>query len=86
MSSRSEPRTGTPRASEANRSRAPASGTRKIKRDKSCAPRRWLRRTGEATRRFSRLPWRATTSENPIPQMPVPMRFMPSRPGTRKST
>ena len=42
----------------------PASGIRKISRDVSCAPSRWLRRTGAATRRFSRLPLRATTSEN----------------------
>ena len=47
---------------------------------------RWLRRTGAATSRFSRLPLRATTSEKPMPHMPVPIRFMPSSPGTRKST
>ena len=51
----------------------------------SCAPRMWLRRAGAATRRLSRLPFRAMTSAKPIPHMPVPMRFIPSSPGTRKS-
>ena len=51
-----------------------------------CAPRIWPRRTGAATSRFRSLPLRATTSEKPMPHMPVPMMFMPSSPGTRKST
>ena len=36
--------------------------------------------------RLSRCFRRASTIANPIPQMPLPMRFMPSRPGTTKST
>ena len=40
---------------------------------------------GVATRRLSSLPLRATTIEKPMPHMPVPIRFMPSSPGTRKS-
>jgi len=42
--------------------------------------------TGAAIKRLRRLPLRATTSEKPMPHIPVPIRFMPSRPGTRKST
>ena len=40
---------------------------------------------GVATIRFSSLRDRAITMPNPSPHMPVPMMFMPSRPGTSQS-
>ena len=40
---------------------------------------------GVATSRLRSRFRRASTTENPIPQMPLPSRFMPSKPGTTKS-
>ena len=40
---------------------------------------------GVAISRLSRCFRRASTIANPSPQMPLPIRFMPSRPGTTKS-
>ena len=42
-------------------------------------------RIGVAIRRFSSLRVRAWTTEKPMPHIPVPMMFMPRRPGISQS-
>ena len=49
------------------------------------ASRKSERRIGVATKRFSSLRCRISTSAKPMPHMPEFIRFMPSRPGMRKS-
>ena len=80
-----EPRTGTSKASIANPSTTAISSTRKTSRESTKESRYSRRDIGVATRRFSRCLRRASTIEKPIPHMPPPMMFMPSRPGMRKS-
>jgi len=49
------------------------------------ARRKSLRRMGVATKRFNSLRWRISTSAKPTPHMPEFIRFIPSKPGIRKS-
>ena len=44
-----------------------------------------LRRIGVATKRLSNLRWRMSTRANPIPHIPEFIKFIPSKPGMRKS-
>ena len=44
------------------------------------------RRIGVAAKRFKSLRARAMTTVNPNPHKPLPIRFIPIKPGTRKST
>ncbi len=81
-----EPRTGTPKAITAKPTSSATSTIRKVSRDRTNDARNWGRDIGVAVSRLSRCFRRASTIANPNPQMPLPMRFMPSRPGTTKST
>ena len=47
--------------------------------------RKWALFIGVATNRFKSLRTRMSTITKPTPQRPPPIRFMPNRPGTRKS-
>ena len=49
------------------------------------ASRKSPRRMGVPTKRFSSLRCRISTSANPMPHIPEFIRFMPNRPGIRKS-
>ena len=48
------------------------------------ASRKSVRRMGDATKRFSSLRWRMSTTANPMPHMPEFIRFMPSKSGNQE--
>ena len=57
-----------------------------VSRDRTNEARNWVRDIGVAISRLSSFFRRASTMAKPRPQMPLPIRFMPSSPGTTKST
>jgi hypothetical protein len=81
-----EPRIGTPNASSAKPSSAPTSRTSSVSRERTNDARNWGLDIGVAISRLRSRLRRASTMVNPSPQMPLPIRFMPSSPGTTKST
>ena len=81
----SDPRIGTSSAQTAKATSTVTSSARKTSRESTCAASSCQRLIGAATKSLSILPTRCCTSEKPIAHMPVDIRFMPSRPGTRKS-
>ncbi len=84
-SSRNEPRKGTPNASAPNPSSVTTSRIRKKSRENRNESRYSLRDIGVAMKRLRRRLLRESTMANPIPHTPLPMRFIPSRPGMTKS-
>ncbi len=80
-----DPLSGTPNAKCPNPTSVTTSRIRKTRREPRNDSRYWERDIGVAMNRFSSFLLLAVTIENPIPQMLPPMRFMPSRPGIRKS-
>ena len=81
----SEPRSGTPNAQCPNPTRVTTSRIRKTRREHRYDRRYCTRDIGVAINRLSSFLLRAVTMEKPSPQMLLPMRFMPSNPGMRKS-
>ena len=85
-STRIEPRIGTPKTRAAKPSRTPTSMMSIVSRDRTNEARYCVRDIGVAISRFSSFFRRESTIANPRPQIPLPIRFMPSSPGTTKST
>ena len=69
----------------ANAVRARTSPARKVMRDTRNDSKNDARRIGVTSRRFRILRWRYSAIPKPIDQRLVPIRFMPSNPGNRKS-
>jgi len=80
-----EPRSGTPNAQCPKPTSVATSRIRKKSREHRYERRYCARDIGVAISRLSSFLLRAVTIENPSPQMLLPIRFMPSRPGIRKS-
>ena len=80
-----EPSIGTPNSRRAKPTSTTSSSPSSTRRAVTRAARYWWRRIGVAISRLSSLRERCTTSVKPMPHMPVPMMFMPSRPGISQS-
>ena len=80
-----EPRRGTLRAKRAKSTRVVTSMTRNTPRERMKESRKELRRIGVTSRRLRSFFWRVSAMAKPIPQIPVPMRFMPRSPGKSQS-
>ena len=81
----SGPRSGTPKTSAPKPSSAPTSAISSTSRANKNDSRYSALDIGEATSRFSSFCLRAYTMANPRLHMPLPIMFMPSNPGSRKS-
>src|SRR5271155_965733 len=81
----SEPRKGTPNTSRAKPRKPTTSMTSIDSRESKYDARDCQRGIGEATSLLSSFFCRDSTIEKPIPQMAEPIRFIPSKPGTKKS-
>ena len=80
-----DPRKGTPNAQWPNPRSVTISRSRKTRREQRNEKRYCARDIGVAISRLSSFLLRAVTIANPRPQMLEPIRFIPSRPGMRKS-
>ena len=79
------PRKGTPNTSHPKVAITTISVVRIRMRESRYDARYSARDMGDAISRFSSLRRRASTMLNPMPHIPSPIMFMPSRPGSRKS-